>query len=193
MSLYTGYIFDQDGTIYPSSNDLWTLLSTRTQEWMCKQKTMLFDDFTFFKRQYPVFTDWLTALWLSLSDWHREVQEFMLEDICSLLQPDYKLQSCLAQMNNCYLVTYSSENFANKVLYALWVHEYFDVVYSVVTPDKWDIYLKIKNTLSVDSSELLVIWDNVIADLEPAIKLWMHTHHLSWDENIWEYLTSLLV
>lgn len=170
---YNICIFDQDGTLYPKNSNLWLELSKRTREWLCKRGNMNESDFQKFKLRFPDFHEGLAFMWLDLKMWQHEVQKGMLQDIDNLLIADNDLAKLIASIEYTYVVTFSCEAFSERVLEVLGISNLLNSRFSLDQPRKWEIYEFIQRQHQCQSSDILVLWDNYIADLRPAVHLWM--------------------
>ena len=167
------YIFDQDGTLYTKNSPLWLNLSEKTKEWVIEITWMNEVEFNDFVLNNPDFVLWLQKIWTWLIDWHQAVQFRIIEQINKLLWVNINLSWILKWLPESYLVTFSSREFSEKVIETLLLDDYFQWKYYINTGTKESAYKEI--LWSENPSRVLVIWDNLGADLLPAVKLWMQT------------------
>lgn len=188
---YNICIFDQDGTLYPKNSQLWLELSKRTREWLCKIGKMTESDFQKFKLRFPDFHEGLDFMGLNLQMWQNEVQKWMLQDIDNLLIADNDLAKLIASIENTYVVTFSCELFSERVLEVLWIRNLLSSRFSLDQPLKWEIYKSIQKKHQCQASDILVLWDNYIADLQPAVNLWMEILKIDSELPITQQLSIL--
>jgi len=169
------YIFDQDGTLYSRSSELYKTISRLTRQWIMRSLSLtdLEVEALYARLQvtHPNPLDGFTSLGLSVNDYHKCV--FDLINPSLFLQKDQRLIETLLRLKGYkYLVTFSSPQFSNQVLRKLGVIDIFRNVFFVDdldgTHDKLTGYEKIRNKLALLPQDICIVGDSFFIDIASA-------------------------
>ncbi|MBI4232578.1 HAD family hydrolase [Candidatus Peregrinibacteria bacterium] len=178
-------IFDQDGTLYPSSGELGSRLSQLTREWLLEvihPRIVSFDDF---RRQNPNFAEALARHGIQLQDWQREVCDRLAGDIASLVEPRRALVEFLEKIaKRRFVVTLSSEAFSKALIEALGLTNTFEAVINAREINKGTAYRSIRELTDASPCAIGVFGDNRQVDLQPGAELGFRTFYVNPSQDI---------
>lgn len=168
-------IFDQDGTFYSREKPFYKYLSITTKNWI-KEKLKISDSkINFFYKKlinrYPNPLIGFKSLGLSISDYHNKVfanaPMHLIKKNPSLIKLLYKTNS------KKYVVTFSPSKYSKLLQEKIGIRHLIKKTYCFSETnkclDKVVYYRKIRRENSVKPQNILVIGDNFINDIKPAI------------------------
>jgi len=181
------FVFDQDGTLYPSGSHLGVAVRQRTKDWLGRrlrisraQVELLYEDL---QSKYPNPFHGFQSLGASVSEYHSEV--FDAIDPCDYLTYDAGLVQVLLQLPQpkC-VVTLASPSYSEALQACLGVKDLIEMTYYVkeCAPDysKKRCYRAIAlANLGGDCATLCVVGDNFDLDIAPALELGCMAVHVS--------------
>lgn len=168
-------IFDQDGTLYPKESKLYKYTSSLTQNWVKSSlklnQIQLEKIYTMLKQEFPNPFDGFQYLGLTINDYHDNVFNQVNCDL--FIEVDNRLINILEKIKiPKYIVTLSSKAFSEKLLATLQLDTLFEKTYLVSdyknSNNKLLIYEEIRKNLNLKHSEVCIIGDNYMVDLEDA-------------------------
>lgn len=171
------FIFDQDGTLYPNSHELFQYTRVKTKEWLSNKLKLGIEEiekiYKILPKKYP--NPYLGFLSLGCS-----VEEYMSE-VFDKIDPSKFLtfNPILYEyfLNNKFLkvlVTLASKQYTEKLQETLKLREQYDEILYLAdfkTYNKKQCYEKLSNEFNIAYSEMCVIGDSYENDIIPAQQL----------------------
>lgn len=162
-------IFDQDGTLYPSSSELGRRVSLLTKNWLLEVVHPRIVSFEEFRTHNPNFTEALSNHGISLDDWHRDVCDRVAGEVSQLIQPRKALIEFLGRVaDRRFLVTLSSQSFTRALIETLGIEQLFEEVINLTCSNKGMAYQLILGKTSSAPAKVGVFGDNKDIDLKPG-------------------------
>lgn len=169
------YIFDLDGTLYPRTDPLYRAMSSLTKAWFQNQLKISNDCLEGFYAQlqelYPSPLQAIKAHQLDILSYHEEVFGRLSPE--RFLTRDEDVRRALKSLKGKrFLVTLASTSYAVRVLDTLGLRDLFSEIHapgpSWDTDKKIDAYCGISQAHGFAPSEVCVIGDNLLIDLQDA-------------------------